>query len=45
MLKFTLNLRHAVDGRARSSGERQGGGCGAGVRDCCDETLIATTIC
>ena len=44
MLNFTLNLRYAVDERARSTGERQGGGCGADVRDRCDKSVVATTI-
>ena len=42
MLNFTLNLRHTVHGLARSSGERQGGGCGASVRDRCDKSFVET---
>ena len=44
MLNFTLNLPHAVDVRARSSGKRQGGGCGASVRDRCDKSIVAKII-
>ena len=44
MLNLTLNLRYAVDERARSSAIRLGGGCGASVRDRCDKHVVATII-
>ena len=44
MLHFTLDFRHAGDGRTHSSGDRQGGGCGVSVLDHCNMTVVATII-
>ena len=44
MLKFTLNLRYAVDGRARGGLDRQVGGCSADVRYRCDKTFVETIV-
>ena len=44
MLNITLNLRYAVDGRARGVHDRRNGGCPAVVRDRCDKAVFAMII-